>query len=114
MFKMLAEQTEELHLFMSNLKLTLKQSNDQNMKSFSHRLSTFEKASSIDIKKLEQLIQDMKCNEKSRNMLQESINKMTSKIDEKTDEVLKGQKTTNETLVRVESKSNEIKTGNYN
>jgi len=83
--KMLLEQKEEFRLFISDLDSKLKQSSDQIMKSFSEKLLSFEKKLSMDIQHFEELIQEMKGNEESRNlMLQVNIsemNSMASKIE---------------------------------
>ncbi len=77
--KMLLEQKEELRLFRCDLDSKLKQSSDQIMKSFSEKLLSFEKGLSMD--NFEKLIQEMKGNEESRNlMLQVNISEMNSRL----------------------------------
>jgi len=60
------------------------------MKNFSEKLVQFQESiinNSINIQEFEKLINDMKSNERSRNILLEKIDSKVSKIDEKTDKI---------------------------
>ncbi len=108
MFQMLTEQKELFEKTFNSLVLKLEKSNDQILKSFNERLAEFQKSiknNSINIQLFEQLINDMKSTEKSRNILLEEINSKVSKIDENQDEL---NSKVSKICPKIDEKANEI------
>ncbi len=92
--KMLTVLAKQKELFEEVIK-KLEDSNDEIMKNFRLELVQFQKSNinnSINIQEFEKLINDMKSNEKLRNILLEKslekIDSKVSKIDEKTDKMV--------------------------
>ena len=87
--EMLTGLAKQKELFEEAIK-KLENSNDKMMKNFSEKLVQFQESiinNSINIQEFEKLINDMKSNERSRNILLEKIDSKVSKIDVKTDKI---------------------------